>query len=181
MRGSESSESRSDELRGRFHDRSTCHADTFVRVIPVANLAAVSNIVIISPFPTRYAFRRFAEDTNEGEEAESLNCVKALHLLREMARVDKAKKILVEMYGVGKKGERHVVMGIVFAMTAPRATPEVREAAVCALSNLALVEELRSAFSRRGKRIEDAKTVTAVHGLLAIGRAHKTEVRACES
>ena len=123
---------------------------------------------------------RFSDDAKGGEEERSVSCVKALELLREVARVDKAKKLLVEMYGAAGAGstDKHVVMGVVFAMTAPRATPEVREAAVCALSNLALIEELRSAFGRRGKRLaEGAKTVTAVHGLLAIGRSHKTEVK----
>lgn len=124
---------------------------------------------------------RFSEDAKDGEEEEPVSCVKALELLREVARVDKAKKLLVEMYcgaGAGSSA-KHVVMGVVFAMTAPRATAEVREAAVCALSNLALVEELRSAFGRKGKRpAEGAKTVTAVHALLAIGRPHKTETPA---
>ncbi|GMI10807.1 hypothetical protein TrVE_jg12901 [Triparma verrucosa] len=117
----------------------------------------------------------YARFEGEGELA---SCASALGLLRDMARNEKAKKSIGDVYGGGGADGEHLVLAVVFAMTAKRATPDVREVAVCCLSNLALVEVLRSKFCLKGKLKEGGKSVTAVHGLLAISRAHKTETPA---
>lgn len=106
----------------------------------------------------------------EGGVEELVSCAPALALLRDMARNEKAKKLIGERYGeIGaalEGGEEHLILAVVFAMTAKRATSDVREVAVCCLSNLALVEVLRPKFCLKGKlrEKEAAKSVTAVHG-----------------
>ena len=63
---------RSDELRKRAYGISLLNANTSVRIVTVANLSAVSNVVNTPPSATRFARRRRFRSAQEAREAKEV-------------------------------------------------------------------------------------------------------------
>jgi len=116
---------------------------------------------------------------------EDISAEVPLNFLRDLAKNDKTKQVITAQLAEVTNflnGEEHPVGATVLAMTAKNATSAVREAAVGALSNLALSPKMRTSFCVT-VQTKDSKTGAAsgVQALLAVARAHKTETPAART